>query len=83
MSNIVSVHDFVGFLYNRSKEIANEKSIRDADAIAYAKAYKQALEYKKHGEQICIPAHLLVSVPEHFHKFCHSIWKYMDVALFL
>ncbi|KAL7486177.1 hypothetical protein ACHAW6_011774 [Cyclotella cf. meneghiniana] len=73
VSNIVSVHDFVGFLFNQSEKIADEKSIRDADAIAYAKAYKQALEFKKHGEKIFIPAHLLSCVPEHFHKFCHSI----------
>ncbi|KAL3799924.1 hypothetical protein HJC23_007397 [Cyclotella cryptica] len=73
VNNILCVHNFIGFLFNQSKEIADAKSIRDADAIAFAKAYKQALEFKKHGEKICIPAHLLTRVPEHFHNICQSV----------
>ena len=59
-------------IYKQSGKIALKTSVNDLDAIKYAKAYKQALEYKKHGRKILLPAHLLADVPEKFQSLVSS-----------
>ena len=72
VASIVHVNGLVGYLYKQSEKIALKTSVNDLDAIEYAKAYKQALEYKKHGRKILLPAHLLVDVPEKFQSLVSS-----------
>jgi hypothetical protein len=68
-SSIVDTAHLTGILYKLSEKIAKDsvQSIRDDDAVAYAKAYKQCLEYKKHGKKLVLPEHLLGEVPARFH----------------
>ena len=58
----------VGWLYTQMEKIheVSPKFMDDEDAVAYAKAYKQALDYPKRGGQIYLPEHLLAKVPEYF-----------------
>lgn len=56
----------VGALYKLSEKTAKKSPLhkRDPDAIAYADAYNEALEYKKHGRPIQLPAHLEKDMPK-------------------
>lgn len=72
IASIVHVNGLVGYLYKQSEKITLNTSVNDLDAIEYAKAYKQALEYKKHGRKILLPVHLLVNVPEKFQSLVSS-----------
>jgi hypothetical protein len=56
----------VGTLYKQSEKIAKYSALnkRDPGAIAFADAYNEALEYKKHGRRIQLPAHLEKDVPK-------------------
>ena len=63
----VDVQALTGILYRKSEKIAKKKSIKHPDAVAYAKAYKQALEYKKHGRSIELPARLVHGIPAKYH----------------
>jgi hypothetical protein len=68
MVDAVTVEE-IGALYGKlytlfTKTADNWKDkIADPDAIAYADAYKQALEFGKHGNKIILPRHLLSKVP--------------------
>lgn len=74
-SNIADVGGLIGKLYNLSMEIAREsqKKKEDPDAMAFADAYNEALEYKKHGRPIKLPAKLIESLPERFHALLTPI----------
>jgi hypothetical protein len=71
-ANIIGVSNLVGYLYKQSEEIAKKNTIKHVDAIAFAKAYKQALEFTKHGRKITLPDHLLQDVPAKFHNLLSS-----------
>lgn len=49
------------------------KHIGDPDAVSYGRAYKQALEFKKHGRNIPLPEHLFSSVSEKYHEYLTPI----------
>ena len=68
---ILDLQALVGKLYSTAEKIANKSSkfMDDEDAIAFAKAYKQALDLGKHGGQISLPHHLQHHLPERYHKF--------------
>ena len=54
-----------GCLYKLAEKTADSSNLymRDPDAIAFANAYNQALEYGKHGRKIKLPKHLHAEVP--------------------
>lgn len=80
--NIVSIAHLTGCLYNASvyertdKKVPRKnrqiKSIHDPDAVAFARAYKEVLEFKKHGGKIRLPKHLWVDIPERLHSLLCS-----------
>jgi hypothetical protein len=71
VTSIAAVAEMTGQLFKMSEERATKTSIADPDAIAYAKAFKQALDYNKHGSPLVLPAHLLENVPAEYHYlFC-------------
>jgi RNA dependent RNA polymerase len=49
-------------LFTKTADKSKDK-IADPDAIAYANAYNQALEFGKHGNKIILPRHLHSEVP--------------------
>ena len=80
-ANIGDMNALVGILYNLSvykndtkadSKYRPRKSIHDPDAIAFAKAYKLALEFKKHGCKISLPSHLWEDIPPRFHRLLCS-----------
>ena len=55
-------------LYTKAADDSKDK-IADPDAIAYANAYNQALEFRKHGNKIMLPRHLLSEIPMRLRKY--------------
>ena len=49
--------------FEASKKVGGTIDIFDEDACAYAQAYKDALDIKKHGGKIFLPKHLHDSIP--------------------
>lgn len=45
------------------------EDIEDQDAVGFARACKQALDVKKHGDLIFLPRHLWSAVPDKLHKY--------------
>jgi len=43
--------------------------VKDLDAVSFARAYKQALEAKKHGKPIFLPQHLWDELPKRLHQY--------------
>jgi hypothetical protein len=60
-----------GKLYRLFTKTADESKdkIADPDAIAYADAFNQALEFGKHGNKIILPQHLQTQVPVKLRKY--------------
>jgi len=71
MSDATTVTDIgalIGKLYTKSMKVAKESDLEkaDPDAAAFADAYNEALEYKKHGRPIRLPIHLIDQMPKRF-----------------
>ncbi|KAL3765869.1 hypothetical protein ACHAWU_005402 [Discostella pseudostelligera] len=60
--------DMVSKLYNlcveASKRDDDSVDLCDEDAVAYASAYKDAMDVQKHGGQIYLPQHLHINLPK-------------------
>jgi len=59
------IDQLIGMTYKASEAIDD---IRDSDSTSFARAYKQALDAKKHGGSIFLPEHLWETVPNKLHK---------------
>ena len=73
MVDSASVQDLgalTGCLYKLAEQTADASNLylRDPDAVAFANAYNQALEYGKHGGKINLPMHLHAEVPARLRK---------------
>ena len=73
MVDSASIQDLgalTGCLYKLAEKTADASNLymRDPDAIAFANAYNQALEYGKHGGKINLPMHLHAEVPARLRK---------------
>lgn len=73
MVDSASIQDLgalTGCLYKLAEKTADASNLymRDPDAIAFANAYNQALEYGKHGGKINLPDHLHAEVPARLRK---------------
>lgn len=73
MVDSASIQDLgalTGCLYKLAEKTADASNLymRDPDAIAFADAYNQALEYGKHGGKINLPRHLHAKVPARLRK---------------
>ena len=74
VDSIALENDFgklTGKLYNLAQELADKSSLfmRDPDVVAFAHAFNCALDYKKHGWRVALPAHLHHLVPEELRKY--------------
>jgi RNA dependent RNA polymerase len=60
-----------GKLYTLSHKAADESAvgIHDPDAIAFGDAFKNALDFAKHGGRIELPLHLHERIPESLQKY--------------
>ena len=70
-STIDSHGTLIGKLYKLSKKLAEEspEGIKNEGAMAFGTAFKDALDFGKHGGQIKLPLHLHKELPERLHKF--------------
>jgi hypothetical protein len=69
---VLEMNQLVGKLYNLAKDaaIANENLITyDPKAMAFARAYKHALQHGKHGGKIPLPAHLHEEIPHQLQEY--------------
>ena len=68
--SIVDIGALTGSLYKLAEKTADASNLfmRDPDAIAFADAYNQALEFGKHGGKIHLPLHLHDKVPARLRK---------------
>ena len=70
MSQVPKLHirigHLVGLCYNQSFKV---EDIEDPDAVDFARACKQALDVKKHGDLIFLPRHLWSAVPDKLHTY--------------
>jgi len=57
----LGIDRLVCHFYNKAIEMSD---IRSPDAVSYSRAFKQALEVKKHGDRIFLPQYLWKEVPE-------------------
>jgi hypothetical protein len=64
----IDIDRLVCHFYKRAIE---ESDIQNPDAVSYSRAFKQALEVKKHGDRIFLPQHLWKDVPET--SLCHYL----------
>ena len=62
----ICIDHLVGLCYNESFKV---EDIEDQDAVGFARACKQALDVKKHGDLIFLPRHLWSAVPDKLHKY--------------
>ena len=74
VDSIALENDFgklTGKLYNLAQELADKSSLfmRDPDVAAFAHAFNCALDYKKHGGRVALPAHLHHLLPEKLRKY--------------
>ena len=63
-----NIDKLIGNLYTQSYE----RSVRDPDVVSFARAYKEALDAKKHGKQIYLPEYLWCNLDEDLHKYLVS-----------
>jgi hypothetical protein len=62
----------VGKLYKLASKAADENTelfMNDPDAMAFARAYSEALDYRKHGRNISLPFHLHEKLPLNLRKY--------------
>ena len=57
----LGIDRLVCHFYNKAIKVLD---IRNPDAVSYSRAFKQALEVKKHGDRIFLPQYLWKEVPE-------------------
>jgi hypothetical protein len=57
----LGIDRLVCHFYKNAIEVSD---IQNPDAVSYSRAFKQALEVKKHGDRIFLPQHLWKDVPE-------------------
>jgi hypothetical protein len=78
ISRVPTLHANTGELVGRLYKASENMSVRDLDAVSFARAYKHALDSKKHGGNIFLPRHLWDRVdnktkkpciPEHLHQY--------------
>ena len=70
ISNVQERNDLeklTGRLYHESIKAADDKDLRRAEA--YSEAYKEALDFRKHGRSIHLPARLHESIPRNLRKY--------------
>ena len=73
MASYGELSQLVGKLYNLSVQATNtnqELGNKDPNAVAFARAYSDALDYKKHGRKISLPSHLTEKLPMKLRKYC-------------
>jgi hypothetical protein len=65
-SQVNDVGKLTGTLYKLAEKSADNSRLflKDPDACAFADAYKQALEFTKHGRPIYLPKHLHDKLPK-------------------
>jgi len=68
---IEEVNALTGKLWCLASKVADDSDLfmKDPDAIAFADAFNQALEFGKHGREIRLPHHLHSKVPVRFQKY--------------
>lgn len=73
--SIVDIGALTGSLYKLAEKTADASNLfmRDPDAIAFADAYNQALEFGKHGGKIHLPLHLYDKLPAGFGSSCRNL----------
>jgi hypothetical protein len=64
----LGIDRLVCHFYKKAIEVSD---IQNPDAVSYSRAFKQALEVKKHGDRIFLPQHLWKDVPET--SLCHYL----------
>jgi len=57
----LGIDRLVCHFYNKANKVLD---LRNPDAVSYSRAFKQALEVKKHGDRIFLPQYLWKDVPE-------------------
>lgn len=72
-AELAEISAFYGKLFNLALKAAlnnpNNLLLRDPDAMDYATAYNQALDYHKHGRLVQLPRRLHSSIPTRFHQY--------------
>jgi hypothetical protein len=68
----------IGKLWTLSKAVADENKESDIfmahpDAISFAEAYNQALEFGKHGGKVSLPAHLHSRLPVNLREYVVAV----------
>ena len=59
-----------GKLYKLSETLGKERGVADPDAVAYANAYKQVLDYPKHRRPIVLASYLVDKIRNAFTSSC-------------
>jgi hypothetical protein len=62
----IDIDQLVCDFYKKAIEVSD---MQNPDAVSYSRAFKQALEVKKHGDRIFLPQHLWKDVPETSHHY--------------
>lgn len=69
----------VGKLFNLCGEVSTKDEgkidIYDSDAVAFAKAYKDAIDIQKHGGKVPLPKHLHEKVPKSQQQYLLTVNK--------
>ncbi len=70
----VDIGELTGKSYNLSHKMAREsqQGICDYDAIAFGKAFKDTLDFAKHGNKIELRLRLHARLPENLHLYISS-----------
>ena len=71
-----NIDKLIGNLYTQSYK----RSVRDPDAVSFARAYKEALDAKKHGKQIYLPEYLWCKLDEDLHEYLVSRLRGLEVS---
>jgi ribosomal protein L24 len=76
-SAVDAMSRLTGKLYTLSTKFADKSSsfMHDPDAIAFANAYNQALEFGKHGGKVTLPAHLRDHLPPNLRDYVTTTTK--------
>ena len=65
----VRISKLIKILYNESKAELDSDNVVYEDYVAYGRAYKAALDLKKHGDSVELPDHLWEPFPENLREF--------------
>ena len=67
----VDIGELTGKAYNLSHKMARESQhgIYDSDPIAFGNAFRDTLDFAKHGNKVEFPSHLHARLSENLHKY--------------